>query len=184
MLFENRSSVLWRRIGLFDTDRAGLELRNSGDRVESGIGQQVGASLAAPVEGDEQRVHPDGPDELRLDHGVAAPGHQPDHVAGPDAEVAGHLRVDLDVGFRFGLVQRRDAAGLRAGLVLRQHAAGRQPERVVLVRLLRRGPVMDRVEAGLAVGGREAVEEQARRSRRAPSSGQGQKTPCSAAMRS
>ena len=53
---------------------------------------------------------------------VAAPRAQPYQLAAGDAEVARHLRVDLDERLGLGLDQRRHAPGLGARLVVRQHA--------------------------------------------------------------
>ena len=112
----------------------------------------------------------------------AAPGGQPDEIAVGDAEVARHCGMDLDERLGLGRDQLRHAPGLRARLVVQQHPAGGQVERIVVVRLLGRRPVLD----GWKRARPSAVAKRSRNSRGVPgwsSAGQGQNTPSSAAMR-
>ena len=146
-----------------DAHGADLELRDPRDRIEGVVGDQVGAGVTAPVERHEQRVEAQGLAEPRLEDRGAATRAQPYQLAGGDAELARHLRMDLDERLGLRLDQLRHAPGLRARLVVQQQPAGGQVERILVIRLLGRRPMLDRVEAGTPVRGREAVLKQTRR---------------------
>ena len=160
--------------------RAGtdLELRHPAGRVEGVVGQPVGAD---PVERHEDRVRPDRGDHPGRGLELAAPGGDQHRLAVVRPDAVGQHRVQLDVRPVVGEVA--DPAGLGARLVLAEHPAGGEVQREVVVDRLGRATVLDGDEPGPPVGVGEPVGEQPRRAG-CPTSGHGQKTPCSARIRS
>ena len=97
----------------------------------------------------------------RLDAGAhaAAARRDLDLVAAPHAERLRVLGMQVDDGVREREVQLRHAARHRARMPVLEHAAGDQPQRIFLVRRLRRRLVGQREDVGLVV--RVAVELEA-----------------------
>ena len=107
---------------------------NLADRILRGDGQLVGAFLAGPVIGNEDRVGADRGDDHRLkcDGAAARFGGRP--VVVFDAELLREARVDLDARLGILIDQRADAARLRAGEELADDAAGGEEDRVLFAR--------------------------------------------------
>src|SRR5262249_59157645 len=83
---------------------------------------------------------------------MTAPARDPHALSIAHLEALGEPRMHLDARLRVLVDERSDAARLRAGEELRHDAAGRENDRKLCVDVLRRRTVLDRVEAGLAVG--------------------------------
>ena len=170
---------------LLDADRADLELGHAGHWVERGIGHALALLAGAPVERREHRIEADVGSELCLHHRAAPPRGEP--RLAPAAmrgacAVAGWISANR---FRLRLGELLDAAGLRPGLVLRQHAAGGQEIAGSRRRGLRPGGVvLDRMEARAVRRCRESDRRTGAACRDGRSSGHGQNTPSSRAIRS
>ena len=142
---------------------AGLELGHPGRRVEGGVREVVDRRLARPVERGEDGVGADLRRQPRAHPRHPAPGAQRHVAPVGDAEPRGQVGMDVDDRLGLGVEQRLGPPGLRAGLVVRPAAPGGEAVRVLVVGRFGGVAVVHDVEARPAVGGGEAVLEEARR---------------------